>query len=279
MVEEYRRQRRRPIGRIWNGLLSPSLSDPVVSDPVVGDLVIVTAGGRGTTVVAVDAETGKTRWTVGNGTPGYSSPALLDIAGEKQLIAFTGAGVIGIRPADGILLWAYPFKTAYDCNTATPIAVDGNVFISAGENHGCVMLNIDKNGDDYAVSEAWQSVDVKSVMRNEWQTAALIDGHLYGFDNVGSAGPTTHLTCVNAKTGKTIWRENRFGKGNLVAADGHLWITTMNGELVVAKASTEGYLELGRKKLFGKTRQTPSISDGKAFVRDDQEVICIDIGR
>ena len=118
---------------------------------------------------------------------------------------------------------------------------------------------------------------MKSVLRNEWQTSALVDGHLYGFDNVGSAGPVTHLTCINAKTGQVVWRENRFGKGNLVAADGILWITTMEGEFVMAKASPEGYQELGRNKLFGKTRQAPSISNGRAFVRDDAEVICIKI--
>ncbi len=244
---------------------------------VAGDLVIVTAGGRGTTVVACDVATGETKWTVGNGSPGYSSPALLDIAGEKQLVALVGSGVIGIRPEDGSHLWAYPFKTPYDCNTATPISVNGNVFISAGENHGCVMLGIEKTAGRFRVTEKWKSVDTKSVMRNEWQTSLFLDGHLYGFDNVGSAGAITHLTCVNADTGERVWRETRFGKGNLVAADGHLWMTTMKGELVLAQATPSGYVELGRKKLFGKTRQTPSIAAGRAFVRDDQEIVCIDI--
>jgi outer membrane protein assembly factor BamB len=82
---------------------------------------------------------------------------------------------------------------------------------------------------------------------------------------------------VNAGTGETVWRENRFGKGNLVAADNKLWMTTMNGEFVVAEASASGYVELGRTKLFGKTRQAPSIAGGKAYVRDDAEVICIKI--
>lgn len=245
---------------------------------IVGELVVVTAGGGGTAVVAVDRSTGETKWTIGDGTPGYSSPALLDVAGQKQIVALTGSGALGIAPEDGKLLWSYGFKTPYDCNTATPISVDGNVFLSAGENHGCVMLNVTAAGGRYTVKEVWESVDVKSVMRNEWQTSVLIDGHLYGFDNVGSAGPTTHLTCIDAATGDVIWRKNRFGKGNLVAADGHLWITTMGGELVIVKATPEGYAEVGREKLFGKTRQNASIARGMAFIRDDNEVICIAIG-
>jgi outer membrane protein assembly factor BamB len=245
---------------------------------VVDDLVIVTAGGQGSAVVALAIADGQRRWSAASGTPGYSSPALLEIAGQPLVVAFTGAGVSGIRPSDGQLLWTYPFKTPYDCNTATPIQVGQNIFISAGENHGCVMLSVVKNGDRYAVKEVWQSVDVKSVLRNEWQTSVLLDGYLYGFDNVGSAGPTTHLTCVDAKTGQTIWRENRFGKGNLVAADGHLWITTMKGELVLVKASPDGFRELGRQRLFGKTRQSLSIADRQAYLRDDREVVCLDIG-
>lgn len=244
---------------------------------VVGDLVVVTAGGQGSTVVAVDAATGKTRWTSVDGNPGYSSPALLTIHDAKQIVAFTGIGVSGIKPGDGTVLWQYPFKTPYDCNTATPIAVNGKIFISAGENHGCVMLEVIKSGDGYSVTEAWESTHIKSVMRNEWQTAALVDGYLYGFDNVGSAGPVTHLTCVDAKTGKTVWRENRFGKANLVAAGDKLWITTMKGELVMAMATTSGYVELGRKQMLGKTRQAPSIANGRAYLRDDAEVVCIKI--
>jgi outer membrane protein assembly factor BamB len=244
---------------------------------IIGDLVIVTAGGQGSAVVAVDASTGKTRWTAVDGTPGYSSPALLKVAGEDQVVAFTGQGLSGINPGSGAVLWQYPFKTPYDCNTVTPIEVDGKIFIAAGENHGCVMLAVTRNDSGYSVNEVWESTNVKSVMRNEWQTSVLIDGFLYGFDNVGSAGPVTHLTCVNAKTGQTVWRENRFGKGNLVAANGILWITTMKGEFVMVKATASGFEELGRKQIFGKTRQAVSIADGNAYIRDDAQVVCIKI--
>ena len=244
---------------------------------IVDDMVIVTAGGEGKAVVALDRKNGDVRWTAVDGLPGYSSPALLRLGGESQVVAFTARGVTGIRPSDGKELWSYPFKTPYDCNTATPIEVAGNVFISAGENHGCVMLNVMKRATGYQVDEVWASVDSKSVMRNEWQTSVLLNGYLYGFDNVGSAGPVTHLTCVEAASGKVVWTKTRFGKGNLVAANGKLWITTMKGELVLVEATPKGYAEIGRQKILGKTRQNASLADGFAFVRDDSQVICIKI--
>lgn len=139
------------------------------------------------------------------------------------------------------------------------------------------MLGVTKKVAGYEVHEAWTSVDVKSVMRNEWQTSIFLDGYLYGFDNVGSAGPVTHLTCIEAATGKVARTKARFGKGNLVAADGKLWITTMKGELVLVVATPAGYSEIGRQKLFSKTRQNVSIADGFAVVRDDSHVTCIKV--
>ena len=149
------------------------------------------------------------------------------------------------------------------------------MFISAGENHGCVLIDVEKSGDQFTAKEHWASVDSKSVMRNEWQTSVLVDGYLYGFDNVGAAGPTTHLTCIEAKTGEKVWSKTRFGKGNLVLADGKLWITTMAGELVLVNVTPSGYEELGRAQLFGSTRQSLSIADGHGYIRDNKEVLCI----
>ncbi len=250
------------------------------SSPLVVDgRVIVHAGGTDSNVVAYDTATGKRIWTSGSGTAGYSSPTLLDVGGTRQLVCFTGAGVIGIDPANGKQLWEYPFKTPYDCNTATPVSVEGGIFISAGENHGSVLLDVKSHQDSFQVSERWASLDPKSVMRNEWQTSVLVGDYLYGFDNVGSAGPITHLKCIQASTGEPIWQKTRFGKGNLTLADGKLWITTMEGELVLVRATPEAYEELGRATLFGKTRQSLSISGGLGFIRDDQDVVCVKLSK
>lgn len=120
-----------------------------------------------------------------------------------------------------------------------------------------------------------ESLGPKSLMRNEWQTSIVVGDHLYGFDNVGAAGPITHLVCLETKTGREVWRKPRFGKGNMVYADGKLWITTLEGELVLARATPAGYRELGRAELLGRTRQTLTISSGRGYLRDDCEVLCI----
>ena len=137
---------------------------------VVGENVIVNCGGQGSAIVAIDRMTGKRRWSAGNRGPGYSSPTLMNVDGQAQVVCFTATGAAAFSPSDGTMLWGYPFQTDYDCNTATPIQFGENVFISAGENHGSVLLRVKSNKP----AVVWESINTKSVLRCEWQTAILL---------------------------------------------------------------------------------------------------------
>lgn len=244
---------------------------------VVDDRVIVTVGAPSATIAALDAKSGETVWKAGGDPAGYSSPALLNIGGRRQIVVYSGASVLGFAPETGAVLWRYPYVTDYECNIITPQVVDGKVFVSSGENHGAVLLELKPNGDGFDVVEAWKSQGPGSTLRTEWQTPVLIDGKLYGFDNVGSAGPVTHLTCIDAATGARLWQKLRFGKGNLIAADGKLWISTMAGELVLVRASPAGYEELARSDVGVTTRQAPALAAGRLCLRDDDEIVCFDV--
>jgi outer membrane protein assembly factor BamB len=239
--------------------------------------VLVTVGAPKAAVAAYDTESGQLAWTVGDDPAGYSSPALLDVGGQKQVVVFTGASAIGLAPEKGTLLWRYPYETDYDANIATPIAHRGQVFLSSGENHGSVLLGLQQDGEKYVPRAMWTSQGAASKLRNEWQTSILLDNYLYGFDNVGSAGPVTHLTCVEVATGKPAWQQARFGKGNLIAADGKLFISTMKGELVIVRATPKAYEELGRATILGATRQAPAMAGGRLYLRDDKEIVCLDV--
>jgi len=239
--------------------------------------VIVAAGAKNATLIAFDRTTGKQAWTAGQGSAaGYSSPALRTLSGQLQVVVFAGNQALGVNPKTGEMLWSYPFETDFNCNTSTPLAIDGDLFLSSGENHGCVLLKAPASAAG-EIETIWSSLDSKSVMRNEWQTSIHLGDFLYGFDNVGSAGPVTHLTCIEARTGKRVWQQLRFGKGNLVAADGKLWCSTMAGELVIVEASPGGFKELARAEVIGETRQAPSIAHGRLYLRDGHDIVCINV--
>lgn len=250
------------------------------SSPLVIDgQVIVHVGGRGSAVVSVNSGTGKIRWQAGNGPAGYSSPTFATIQNVPQVVSITGNELYGISIENGQVLWSYPFETDYACNTANPVTHGNSVFISSGENHGCVLLDIEKEADQFHATERWQSTLTKSVMRNEWQTSIVVDDLLFGFDNVGAAGPVTHLSCIELSTGNPLWRVTRFGKGNMVRANDKFWITTMDGELVLAKLDASGFQELARAKCFDSTRQSLSIANGYGYVRDKASVVCYQLAK
>jgi outer membrane protein assembly factor BamB len=245
---------------------------------VVGGKVVVHVGSRNGTVVAYDVESGDRVWNAGNQPSGYSSPVMMNFGGTKQIVSFIGAAVVGIAPADGLELWNHAFETEYGCNIAVPRQLnDSSLLISSGENHGSAILKVTASGDTWLVEEAWTSFGKGSVLRSEWQTPVETNGYLFGMDNIGSAGPITNLVCVNIASGKQVWIKKRFGKSNLTLADGKLFISTMNGELVIVKAVEGGFQETARATVLGMTRQAPVIANGQLYLRDDNEVVCIDI--
>ena len=245
---------------------------------VVRNMVIVHTGSSDAAVAAFDTKAGKALWKSATGKAGYSSPVLMTVAGKEQIVTLTADGAFGLETTDGQVLWKSPFPTEYDCNTACPVQLGpSEVLISAGENHGAAVLQIAKNGDSFSAEEVWSSYGKDSQLRAEWQTPVIHDGHLYGLDNSGSAGPITNLVCIRLKDHKTVWQKARFGKSNLILADGKLFLTTMSGEVVIVEASPKEFKELGRATIMETTRQAPTLSNGYLFVRDDKEVICIDV--
>ena len=244
---------------------------------IVGNMVVVHTGNADAAVGAFDTKSGKNLWKSATGKAGYSSPIFVTLAGEEQIVTLTADAAFGLEAADGNVLWKFPFPTEYDCNTACPVQLgESEVLISAGENHGAAVLQITANGQKLSAEEVWSSYGKDSQLRAEWQTPVIHDGHLYGLDNSGSAGPITNLVCIRLKDHETVWQKARFGKSNLILADGKLFLTTMSGEVVIVEASPKAFKELGRATIMETTRQAPSLSNGFLFVRDDKEVLCID---
>jgi outer membrane protein assembly factor BamB len=245
---------------------------------LVNDQVVVATGhAEGAALAAFKVLDGSSTWVrPWSDTIGYSSPAVLEVAGQSQIVTYTGTHLRGVS-LSGEDLWLHPYVTPYDCNIVTPLKIGKDLFISSGENHGAALLGVEETGGVFSVKKRWVSQGSASVLRNEWQTSILVDGYLYGFDNVGGAGPITHLTCVEAATGKMAWQQSRFGKGNAMAADGKLFVSMMSGELIVIKISSEKYIELGRQKFTRGSRQSPALSDGVLFLRDDESIVAVDV--
>ena len=242
----------------------------VSSSPVVErDLLLVNAGGGGNrSLLGLDKRTGKLVWAAESDSAGYSTPLVLDLAGARQAIFFAGSSLISVAPESGKRYWSVPWQTRYDVNAAMPVFVaPDKIFISSGYDTGAQLLRVSSRAGKPAVEEIWRN----RVMKNHFNSSVFVDGHLYGFDD-------STLKCVDPATGTECWKQRGFGKGSLLAADGHLWILSERGELVLVELGAAGYREKARARVLdGKTWTMPTLAGKKLFLRSESELVALDV--
>ena len=109
-------------------------------------------------------------------------------------------------------------------------------------------------------------------MRNDFGTCVLVNGFLYGFDG-------TSLKCVDAASGDERWVKRGYGRGTLIAADGHLLVLGERGQLAIARSDPAEYLETTfvKQVIAGKCWTAPSLSDGRLYLRDEKTLVVLDL--
>ncbi len=108
-------------------------------------------------------------------------------------------------------------------------------------------------------------------MRNHFSTCVHYRDHLYGFND-------GILTCMNFRTGEVGWTSRGFGKGALLIADGHLVILGDNGKLCLAEATHEAFRRNAVTTVFkNKCWTVPVLVRGRLYVRDQKELVCLDV--
>ncbi|MBA4066430.1 MAG: hypothetical protein C0501_22500 [Isosphaera sp.] len=250
----------------------------VAGSPLVeGDLVVVQPGGKKGSVVAFDRATGAVRWAAGDHPPSYSSPVAAEVGGRRVVFAVTQTAVLAIRPEDGRVTGEYPWKPVPEVNAATPLVVDGYVFVSSAYKMGWVLLRADPDGGLVKVRERRGA----KAFQSHHSTAVYADRHLFGFD--GERGGA-RLRCLNLDTGAANeeWEADGVGKGTgtVILAGGHLVIQTERGELCLVEANPKEFRPVAAvpRVLSGNNNwATPALADGRLYLRDEQKVVCYDV--
>lgn len=231
---------------------------------VQGKLLILNVGKAG---MAVDKNDGKIVWKSEIDSAGYSTPYPISRDGKDLVIIGSADNYVAVEVANGTPLWSYKWNTRYGVNAADPILSGDTLFISSGYNKGCTLLKLGSNQPE----KIWEN----KVLKNQFNSSILLDGHLYGID--GDQNSRCSLKCISLKDGKEIWAEKTVGFGSLMAADGRLIILTEKGELIIAKASTEKFEEINRSQILsGRCWSAPVLANGKLFARNTPgHVVCL----
>lgn len=229
---------------------------------VIGGSVFLNLGGpAGAGVAALDAATGKVRWQRTDHEAGYASPVPAEMVGTGAVLFFTREGLVAAAPTDGHELFSFPWRARMSAsvNAASPLVRGSEVFLTASYGTGAVLL--DCSGQ--RPKPVWSDDETLSA---HYATPVRVGDYLFGFHGRQEQGPS--LRCVEWRTGKVRWSEDRFGAGTLIAAGERLLILRETGELVIAPADPQGFRPVTRAQIIGQNRAAFALADGMFCARD-----------
>ena len=270
----------------------------LASSPLVegGMLVVqVSAPAAGATVVGLDPMTGKEKWRALSDKGSYVSPVAIDQAGKRVTVFWTGERIAGFDAASGSVYWEISTKP-----NKMPINVPGPAF---NADYTRMFLAVFYDGsrlielgqDAPTAEELWHRQGI-----NERKTDALhcmisppffVGDMIYGIDSYGQ------IRCLDPKNGDRIWEnttalpQERWSTGFSVQNGEKTWIVNERGEIMITRFSPEGFQEIDRTQIITPTTPLkqrregtvlwshPAFSGTEVFVRNDRELICVDLGK
>jgi len=237
-----------------------------------GDTVIVFVGGTDHAVVAFRQHDGSVAWHSGDFRNSASSPLLIDVDGEPQLVAFLYEEVAGLDPRDGRLLWRQPHVTEFGLNVSLPLwGDDGLLFISAAYGGGSRVLRVTRVGDHTGVEELWHS----RLMRIHFGNALRLGDFVIA--SSGDFGPAP-LTAIDVHTGQVLWRNRSLARASLLRAGERVILLDEDGQLALASATRAGLELHTRTQLFdGLSWTVPTLDGAVLYARDRKSIVALDL--
>ncbi|MFN0135567.1 MAG: PQQ-binding-like beta-propeller repeat protein [Phycisphaerae bacterium] len=233
------------------------------------DTVIVPIGSKSGSVAALGLADGKPKWTAATFDNSYSSPILVKVGKRTVATLVMPKQIIGIDADDGTMLFEHEYKNQWDCHCTTPVDCgDGRVFYpSFGAG---ILLQLTAAGDKVEAKELWNT-----KVLGAGQTDVLrIGEHLYGASGSGKAG---FFACISLKTGEQAWRE-RLPMAMAVGLGKRMLLLAEDGELRLVNVSPEKLDTVSQVTLLEPKAWTPpTVVDGRAYLRDQKQVMALDL--
>lgn len=229
--------------------------------------------GQGSAVVAFRQGDGAVAWRNQAFTNAHSSPLLIDVDGQPQVVALLADKVIGFSPEDGTLLWSHPHPTEHGLAISTPVWADGNLlFVASAYGSGGRVLHLAQSGGKTTVTERWHNPHVQL----HFGSAIRVGDHLYL--SIAYTGPA-FMSAVELKSGRIVWQTRGFAKAQVLYADGKLIVLDEDGSLGLARATPEGFQVLARVSLQKRLSWTPPTLVGtRLYVRDRATITALELG-
>lgn len=236
------------------------------------DMLLFQAGGNEDGVIAFRQSDGAVVWkalTFGNS---HSSPLLINVDGQSQVVVLAARTVFGFNPDNGALLWSHEHVTPYGLAISTPVWAPGNLlFVASAYGTGARTLHLTQSGGKTKVDELWYDPHLELHIG----TAIQRDGYVY-FSS-GYNGPVL-MSAVELKTGKIMWRQRGFAKAQLLWADGKLILADQDGTLALCRATPQKFEVLSKASVLQSIAWTPPTLVGtRLYMRDRKTIAAFDL--
>jgi outer membrane protein assembly factor BamB len=248
-----------------------SLSYPPVhgngGSPILVDeaLIFSCDGASDPFVVALSKNNGQVLWKVARQSDArkkfsFSTPLLITVDGQKQVISPGSAVICAYDPKSGREIWRVRYDEGYSV-VPRPVFGNGLIYFSTGFDRPVVMaIRPSGTGDITKTHVVW------TLAKSGPTTPSLLlaGDELYMVSDGGIA------SCVDARNGRVHWQE-RIG-GNYSAsplyADGKVYFQNEEGTGVVIKAGRE-FEKLALNPINERTLASYAVGNGALFIRGE----------
>ena len=260
------------------------MQGPASSPVLYGDLLIVHLEGTSEPyIVGLDKKTGETVWRYERDkayytdeVPGvyqksYQTPVILEIEGKPQLISNGALMVTGHVPETGEELWRIRYKD--DSSISRIVAGQGLLFVNTGGPPGGSELwgmRPGAKGDATDTHVVWKMTEVPP----HESSPVLVDDLLYCMNDKG------HLTCLEAKTGETVYTERLQGNfgASLLAVEGRIYLSNKKGKTTVIQPGRT-YKVLAENQLDGELWASPAVTGDALILRTKNHLYRIEVNK
>jgi outer membrane protein assembly factor BamB len=257
----------------------PSYEWGTASSPIIwNDLVIQQVDTQvDSFLIAFRATTGETVWkTDRDELPSWGSPTVAQTSAGPILVTNASNFIRGYDPRTGKELWRLGGSSKITAPTpifaedlfvvASGRAPERPIFVVRPDAQGNITL---KGGENSNAAVAWS----KTARGPYMPTPLAYNGILYVLANNGV------LDAYRLKTGEEVYRQRleKVGDGfsaSPVAADGKLYLSNEDGDIIVAAAGPE-YRQLAVNSMGDLLMATPALSDGVMYVRTAHSLFAV----
>ncbi len=216
----------------------------------------------GSYLLALDKKTGKEIWKIERDEPSsWAPPAVTVVGGRKQIVVAASKKVRAYDFLTGKLIWEC---AGLGSNVIpAPVFHNNTVIVMSGHREPNRMaIKLGRDGDLTGTDAVvWQNTKSNSYT----PSPVLHNGRLYFVTDNGI------LSAINATTGELLYTERLPGtyslKASLVAANGNLYVSTEQGDVLVVKMSDKFELVATNKMTDEFFIATPAIADGEIYLR------------